>query len=142
MTKVGLRVTRLSCIKKALLQMGFVEKAIEINEKEKFQLKGYCGDFRDQHGELRIKGSGWGSNQNYVGGMSNDLGFEKQADGTYAFHVSEYDLGRYGVNWQDRFQVQYGLAVTKEVAEENSWDIASEEVDESGEITITLQSSW
>ena len=141
MSLVKTNVTRMSCIKKALLDCGFKSHMLEISEKEKFPMKGYHGDIREQRCNLRIKGSGWGS-QNYVGPASNDLGFERQADGTYAFHVSEYDSHKYGTTWQEKFLNLYSKHVTLEVAEETGFYVAEENIEEDGTILIRLQSSY
>jgi hypothetical protein len=135
-----MKLTKKSCIIKALLAMGFKEHMIECSE-EKLPLKGYRGDIRAQKANIRIKGSGWGSTSNYVGEASNDLGFEKQADGTYAFHVSEYDSHKYGATWQDKFQRAYGSAVVHEVAVDQGFFVMSEET-ENEELVIRLQSPW
>lgn len=90
-------------------------------------LKGYQGDTRQQKCNIRIKGSGWGSSQNYVGGASNDLGFELLSDGTYALHVSDYDASKYNRAWIDSFEQQYALATCREVVEETGLIIEDEE---------------
>ena len=141
MSLVKLKLTKKSCIIKALKALGFQDHMIEeAKPGEKLSIKGYGGDIRSQKCDLRIKGSGW-AGQNYVGGASNDLGFEKQADGTYAFHVSEYDQGKYGTTWQDKFQRIYGKEVVGEVAVDQGFFVMSEET-VNDELVIKLQSPW
>lgn len=94
---------------------------------ELMPLKGYGGDFRKQKANLRIKGRGWGHSQNYVGGASNDLGWERQSDGTYAFHVSEFDTGTYNQKWQKKLLQHYSAEVVREVAIEHGYFLESEE---------------
>jgi hypothetical protein len=120
--------------------MGFKEHMIEVSN-EKLQLKGYQGDLRaNKFANIRIKGSGW-SGQNYVGGASNDLGWELMSDGTYAFHVSDYDVNKYNKNWQDKLIKEYSRAVVHEVAEESNFFIEEEEEVDGG-IKIKLQTMY
>ena len=121
--------------------MGFQDHMIEQFETAE-RLKGYHGDWRKDLSHIRIKGSGWGFTQNYVGGASNDLGFEKMADGTYAFHVSEYDSHRYGKSWQDKFMKQYSKCVVEEVVKETSFCIMEETEEECGDLLIRLSSPF
>jgi hypothetical protein len=109
---------------------------IEMFGEEKKHLRGYGGDTRKQTANIRIKGSGW-SGQNYVGGASNDLGFEKLEDGTYGFHVSEYDSGRYNQKWIDKFTKAYSREVVGEICQENCFNIESEE-ETDGELVLRL----
>lgn len=104
------------------------------------ELKGYQGDTRKQKAHIRIKGSGW-AGANYVGEASNDLGFERMEDGSYAFHVSDYDQHRYGKAWQDKLMNQYAVEVVKEVAEESNYFI-EEQHEENGTIFIKLSTAF
>ena len=126
-TRVSTKISRKSALIKALLEMGFKEHMIEVSDKP-LQLKGYMGDFREgKQGHIRIKGHGWGSSQNHVGGMSNDLGFERMEDGTYAFHVSNYDVNKYNKKWQEKLLDRYAQATVHEIADERNYFIDSEE---------------
>ena len=122
---------------KALIALGFKEHMIECFEEAQ-PLKGYRGDNRQQTAHIRIKGHGWGSQQNYVGGLSNDLGFEKMADGTYLFHVSDYDSSKYGSKWQACLLQQYSKQVVIEELEANSFYITEEEVLKNGSLHLVL----
>jgi len=124
-TKVATKIKRPSCLIKALGKLGFKTYMIE-ESTELLPLKGYRGDTRTQRAHIRIKGSGWGS-KGYVGSASNDIGWEKLEDGSYAFHVSEYDLTKYNAGWQNKLLNYYAAEVVKEVAEENQFFIEEEE---------------
>lgn len=136
---VKTQITNLDCLVKALINMGFKEEHIEISETA-LPLKGYQGDFRNQKGNIRIKGSGW-KGQNYVGGASNDLGWELQTDGSYAFHVSDYDRGKYNTTWQNKLVQQYSKEVIKEVTAMKNFFIESETT-ENGEIVLKVRSPF
>ena len=141
MTKIKSKMTRPSAIIKALQKMGFKEHQIEHFGDKKEHIKGYQKDWRNQQVNIRIKGSGWGNDQNYVGGCSNDIGFEKLSDGSYAFHVSDYDVSQYGKNWQDKFMTLYGKSVVEEVCQEQNFFISDEHT-EGDEIVMRLESPW
>lgn len=132
-TRVTTKITRKSCLIKALQKMGFKAHMIEEAEQA-MSLRGYSGDTRKQQANIRIKGSGW-RGSNYVGGASNDLGWERLEDGSYAFHVSEYDQGKYNGGWQKKLMQQYSKEAIQEVAEENNFYIESETL-EDGQIYI------
>lgn len=141
-TMVKTKLTDLDCIVQALQDMGFKKHMIEVSTDELLSMKGYHGDTRPQKANIRIKGSGWGSSQNYVGGASNDLGLQKQADGTYAFHISDYDNNKYNTKWQGQFLQHYGRNVVKKVATQNNLFVGSESVDNEGNIMLELHSNF
>ena len=64
----------------ALVEMGYKP----LVSKEAKKLHGYQGDQRNQKAHVIIPKS-------QVGGASNDVGFEKLADGSMVAHISEYD---------------------------------------------------
>jgi hypothetical protein len=134
-------MTKMSALKKALVNMGFKAQDLQDHGQEKVQLKGYQGDRRNQRANLVIKGSGWGS-ANRVGSASNDLGWEVMEDGSMQFHVSQNETGHYNANWQRRLMQQYTLEATKEVAEEQGLFLTEEMVDDQGEIHLTLTSPY
>lgn len=67
----------------ALVGMGWTRDQIETHEKGA-HLYGYQGDKRTQTANVIIR-------RQHVGGASNDIGFVKNADGTYEGIISEYD---------------------------------------------------
>jgi len=136
-SEVKTSIKDLECLVKALITMGFKKEHVDLlSEKE--QLRGYTGDSREQRADVRIKGSGWGRGQNHVGGASNDLGWEKQANGTYAMHVSDYDSHRYGKTWQDKMEAQYSSEVIKKKARQCGYHLAETYDKTSGEITLKV----
>lgn len=63
----------------------------QVSEKPQ-QLEGYHGDKRSQTAEIIIP-------RKQVGGASNDVGFKKNADGSYTAIVSDYDQGSENSNF-------------------------------------------
>lgn len=108
-TEVKTKIKDVSCLISALRLLGF--KNVVHNPKG-IKLRGYQGDERTQTAHVQIKGSAHGKN-NEVGTASNDLGWEKMSDGTYRFHVSEFDVQQYGKDWQNKLMRTYAEEVVK-----------------------------
>lgn len=67
----------------ALVEMGWTRDQIEVHDNA-VNLYGYRGDKRTQTAHVIIR-------RQHMGGCSNDMGFHKNADGTYEAIISEYD---------------------------------------------------
>jgi hypothetical protein len=68
------------CLVEALKEMGYHP---QVSEKPQ-HLEGYHGDKRTQTAEIIIP-------RKQVGGASNDVGFKRNADGTFTAIISDYD---------------------------------------------------
>lgn len=66
-----------------LEEFGFNSSMVEVHEKP-VALHGYQGDERVQMAHVVLR-------RRVVGSASNDIGFEKQKDGSYKVWVSDYD---------------------------------------------------
>lgn len=73
----------------ALDEMGFSE--VEVFETQQV-LQGFQGDDREETAHVIIR-------RQHVGGMSNDIGFRMEANGTWKAIVSDYDQRRYPEAW-------------------------------------------
>lgn len=114
---------------RALERVGFKGK-IEVHETAQ-NLYGYQGDLRDVKAHVIIR-------KRYVGGASNDIGFEKKAE-KFVFHISEFDQGigeyngrtdaKYGKTWQTKLQTYYGVEKAKIEFEHKGWSY-TEDLDE------------
>ena len=69
-----------------LAEFGYDSSKVEVHESP-VKLDGYRGDKREQKAHVVIR-------RRNVGAMSNDIGFEKRADGSYAAWVSDFDKSR------------------------------------------------
>ena len=74
----------------ALAEMGFGKEKLEIPESPQ-HLYGYHSDKRPEKADVIIR-------RKHIGGSSNDVGFRKEADGTYSPIISEYDGRSMGFN--------------------------------------------
>ena len=102
------------CLVKALNEQGYTNEMIELHEQPQ-QLYDYCGhathylDADGDKAEIIVR-------RKYVGGAANDLGFKKEADGTYSAIVSAYDSSKHNTKWMDGLKRAYGEAVIHKTA--------------------------
>jgi len=98
----------------ALVECGFAASEIEVHP-EAVPLLGYQGDVRPQNAHIVIR-------RRHVGTGANDVGWEKQPDGTFKGWISEFDSGvgqyahrgeaaRFNRARQDRLKQEYAYAV-------------------------------
>ena len=83
----------------ALCDNGFTREQIEVHETPQ-TLIDYHGQPRPQRGTIIIR-------RKYVGGQANDIGFNKNAEGFYEAHVSDYDQRRHGPVWMTAVKKSY-----------------------------------
>jgi hypothetical protein len=101
-------ITNLELLLAALADLGWDSGKVEVHETP-VTLYGYHGDARPEKANIVIRRHNTGI------GSSNDIGFVKRDDGTYAPIISEYDSGltRYGkrdgvTKLSDSIQSAYG----------------------------------
>ena len=82
---------------KALAEMGYT--TVEVH-KEPQGLYGYHNDLRAQRANIIIR-------RQYVGRASNDIGFLRNADGTYRAIISDFDKGRHNDAWMLKLTDSY-----------------------------------
>jgi hypothetical protein len=114
----------------ALVECGFQESQIEIHDQAA-PLYGYQGDQRPQRANIVIR-------RQHVGQAANDVGWERQADGTYRAWISEYD-GRHRFNpqMQDRIKQEYAYQVVSRQQRARGRTVTRERLP-SGEIEVTI----
>jgi len=121
-----------------LMALGFAESEIEVHEEAQ-NLYGYHGDKREQKANIIIR-------RKNVGGSSNDIGFAKQADGTYEAIISAFDRGsggkhaaKYG-GYNDKFLKDLSCNYTERlyvrVAKEKGYEV--KKVKKDNRIVLTL----
>lgn len=88
----------------ALADIGFAADQIEVHA-EPVAMYGYQGDVRPQRAHVVIR-------RQHVGTGANDVGWERQPDGTYRGWISEYDgRNRFNLNTQNRLKQEYVFQV-------------------------------
>ncbi|MGB3518746.1 MAG: DUF1257 domain-containing protein [Leptolyngbya sp. DLM2.Bin15] len=95
-------------------------------------LYGYQGDRRSQTAEVIVR-------RKHLGHLSNDLGFKRQADGTYQAIISDYDRGHdYGQDWLNQLTQRYGYHHLKAIAPAQGFAIEEEETLADGTIRLVV----
>ncbi len=86
-------ITDADILKECLKEKGYPN--VEHHEDAK-QLVGYHGDKRQQTAEIILRRA---EVNKHSGGSSNDIGFKKQADGSFAAIISDYDKHKHNAQW-------------------------------------------
>ncbi len=105
---------------RALERVGFKDQ-VEVHKIAQ-NLYGYQGDERSQKAHVILR-------KQFVGNASNDIGYEKDSDGKFTAHISEFDQSKYGLKWQMNLQKYYAVERSKIEFEEKGWDYV-EDTDE------------
>jgi len=124
------QITRKDELVLALGDMGFTSQQIEIHTDPQ-TLYGWHGEKRPEKSEVIIR-------RKYVGAAANDLGFTKQADGTYKAIISanERTCG-YNAAWLNRLNQNYAAHVIRRKAKAKGYRVTETKVD--GKIQMTLR---
>jgi len=86
----------------ALMETGeWTRQQIEVHQVPQ-HLFGYRGDQRPETAHVIIR-------KKHVGSASNDIGFVKDDEGSYAAIISAYDRGRYGEQWVGQLKGNYAF---------------------------------
>ena len=94
------------CLIAALAEMGY--KTVEVQD-EAVNLYGYHGDLRPEKANVIVR-------RQYIGCAANDIGFIKNADGTYSAIISEYDQGKHNSQWLSDLKKHYSEKVVAKEA--------------------------
>ena len=124
----------------ALVECGFEDSQIEVHD-EAAVLYGYQGDVRPQQAHIVIR-------RQHVGSGANDVGWEKQPDGTYRAWVSEFDAGvgpyshrrdsaRFNQTMQNRIKQEYAYQVIARQQRSRGRSVEREQLP-GGEIEVTI----
>jgi hypothetical protein len=128
------KLTDAEVLKESLIGIGVNPKHIEEHEEAQ-QLEGYQGDLRDQKAHIIIR-------RKHVGSASNDIGFERQANGTYKAWVSQFDknvrLGRKIVSGE-LSQGYSKRMVEKEIAKTRGWSLKESQKDKNGKLRMKIR---
>jgi len=125
-TKMKTSFTDKECLVGALREF-FPEGSVEVFD-EPTRLVGFEGDSRAERAEIVVR-------RRNVGRASNDIGFAREADGTFVFFVSEYDRGqynrqadtRYGSTFIEKLKQPYAVRVAEQTLAALGYRVASKE---------------
>ena len=73
-----------------------------------------------------------------MGADANDLGFEKQANGSYRAWISEYDQKKYNDAWLGRLKQAYGVEKTRVEAKKRGYRVSEQKLDD-GRVRLVLR---
>lgn len=113
-----------------------VRDGIVVSLAEPVQLRGYKGDLRKERAHVVVPQQI--VNAYLGGGASNDLGFERQQDGTYSAVVSAYDKSAWWDRQTDHFWQIANTVQAERAALAQGYYVQRQEVD--GVIRLTLDS--
>jgi len=86
----------------ALMETGLWQREqIEIYDEPQ-HLFGYRGDLRQDKANIIIR-------RKNVGPSSNDIGFQRNEDGTFKAIISEFDKSKYNQSWIDKLKANYAF---------------------------------
>ena len=101
----------IECLVQALIDMGFTKDEIEVSETGKFLY-----DYHNSKTKY-LDGKNYDTaeviirqvhiNNRVSGGASNDLGFKRNANGTYSAIISEYDSRYINPTWMGKLTANY-----------------------------------
>jgi hypothetical protein len=114
----------------ALEEMGFAGK-LEVFQVPT-QLYGYQGDKRSQKAHIIIR-------RQHVGSASNDIGFERLADGTFKIYISDYDKTRYNAKWIEKLKTTYSYLKINDTAKKRGYTTSMEK---KGDKVVLTLSRW
>ena len=94
------------CLVQALNDVGYAD--VEVHEIPQ-NLVGYHGDLRQQRAHIIVR-------RKHIGSAANDLGFLRNADGSYSQIVSDFDQGKHDAKWNAKLKAAYGERGAMKVA--------------------------
>jgi len=115
----------------ALERLGFQGK-LEIHQESR-ALYGYQGDRREQQAHIIIR-------RQHVGPAANDIGFQRQPDGTYRAWVSEFDQRQngYGDAWLGKLKQAYGVEKARAEARKRGYRVSEQKLDD-GRVRLVMR---
>jgi hypothetical protein len=129
-TTIKTQFTDDKALLKALVDLGFGHVEHHQNPQP---LYGYQGDIRPEAAEIVIR-------REFVGKASNDIGFQRGSDGTFAAIISEFDRTKYSQAWLAKLLHRYAYhATVQKLVEEQGFSLVEEEEQETGAIHLVLR---
>ena len=127
-TCIKTQIKNRDALVKALADVGF--KDVEVHETAQ-HLYGYQGDVRQQTAEVIIR-------REYIGRVSNDMGFKRQENGQFEAIISEYDRHKYSQDWLNGLTQRYGYHTLMATAPAQGFTVEEEETLEDGTIRVVV----
>lgn len=127
-TAIKTQIKDAEALVKALADVGF--KQVERHDIAQ-HLYGFQGDMRSQSAEVIVR-------RKYIGTASNDIGFQRQKDGTFEAIISEYDRRKYAQPWLNQIMQRYAYHALVAAAPTQGFTVEAEEVLADGTIRVVV----
>lgn len=114
---------------KALNAVGYSK--VEVHD-DPTSLFGYRGDLRPQRANVVVR-------RQFVGALSNDLGFLRRPDGKFEAIISDYDRNRLNESWMSRLKVEYAKLTVLEYASQQGFELAKASKGAKGDTRFVLK---
>ncbi len=95
-------------------------------------LEGYRGDARDQRAHVVVP-------RRQVGRLSNDLGFERDDDGTFRAWISDYDSRKHNAKWMNQLTQKYAYRATVSSLERQRFDVVEQQQAKDGTVRLVVR---
>jgi hypothetical protein len=128
-TTLKTQIADVKALRAALADVGFSD--VEVYETPQ-PLYGFMGDAREQRAEVIVR-------RKHLGWLSNDLGFKRNASGTFDALISDFDRRKYSGEWLDRLTQRYAYHAARARLEEQGFVLTSEEKTKDGRIHLVLR---
>ena len=128
-TTLKTQITDVKALQAALADLGFPEVEVYTTAEH---LYGYRGDVRPQTAEVIVR-------REHIGRLSNDLGFKRNAGGTFDAVISEFDRSKYSEDWLRQLTQRYAYHVARAKLQEQGFTLVAEETAKDGRIHLTLR---
>ena len=127
-SRIETKIVDQAALVAALADLGYTA---EVHENG-VPLKGFLGDSREQRAHVVVP-------RRQVGRLSNDLGFERTADGTYRAWISDFDAKKHGPRWLGDLTHRYAYHATMATLPQQSFEVARQERQADGSVRILVR---
>lgn len=74
-----------------------------------------------------------------MGAASNDIGFERRPDGSFAAVISEYDRARHDDAWLGRLTARHAYHATATTLAAQGFELVDEQTERDGTVRLVLR---
>lgn len=127
-TTIKTQIRDVAALVKALADVGFDQ--VEVHSTPQ-ALYGFEGDRRPETAEVIIR-------RQYIGKASNDIGFQRQADGTFIAIISDNERMIYSHQWINQLTQRYGYHQLLATAPAQGFAIEEQETLADGTIRLVV----
>ena len=128
-TRVRTKLNDATLLVAALNEIGY--RAAEVHDVPQ-HLYGYQGDLRPQRAEVIVR-------RKHIGSASNDIGFARQADGSFDAIISGFDAQRHNRQWLAQLTQCYGHAAALRYARDHGYEVLTDASEKDGTRRLTLR---